>query len=557
MPGDGQSGRLFVRRVDLGRIDLRRGAQSVAKALSEQMQALRASAVPIASARAKEAEAVFVRDSFEATALALYRASAGCSLDGWVWSRIEPSWSGCSPRQIVARAWQKLATELQAPAAMAGAVGALLDGRRLEAACDELDARDGRVLWTASQASGHRSEPTSNGGDTAEVFDPLPPVWRDSIRGLVRSWGESDARSHWVMLAALRAAHLGSTHGRVERVEALVRAYADPEIDWDAHRPWYAAGPGDEEHLGRSKREGTMVESELPEIRRVSDEEAPNADSRQVRAKLEVSERENTGGSTRTESSSGGDYEAARGVEHDSVPVEAERGQPERERFAWGAGAHPVPTACGGLWFILAILERLGIEAFIDVHPHLDGTALAARVLRRVADELEVPGDDPARVVLGIPPASDRPTPFVVPPAWLSGVETIHARWSAAAHRVVLVDSDERPLAMLTAPGSAMVSQFEDLPLYGLDHPIDALVEAWFAAVCRWLERHTEMSLAELVLRSGAVAWTRTHIDLVFDLQHTDIRVRLAMLDLDPGWVPWLGRVVAFHYVHRGVLGDG
>jgi hypothetical protein len=28
-----------------------------------------------------------------------------------------------------------------------------------------------------------------------------------------------------------------------------------------------------------------------------------------------------------------------------------------------------------------------------------------------------------------------------------------------------------------------------------------------------------------------------------------DMTVRRAGLDLDPGWVPWLGRVVQFHYL--------
>jgi hypothetical protein len=27
------------------------------------------------------------------------------------------------------------------------------------------------------------------------------------------------------------------------------------------------------------------------------------------------------------------------------------------------------------------------------------------------------------------------------------------------------------------------------------------------------------------------------------------LEIRLAGLDLDPGWVPWLGRVVSFHYL--------
>ncbi len=41
---------------------------------------------------------------------------------------------------------------------------------------------------------------------------------------------------------------------------------------------------------------------------------------------------------------------------------------------------------------------------------------------------------------------------------------------------------------------------------------------------------------------------TETHLDLDLHVTETDIVLRLSGLDLDPGWVPWLGRVVAFHY---------
>jgi hypothetical protein len=41
---------------------------------------------------------------------------------------------------------------------------------------------------------------------------------------------------------------------------------------------------------------------------------------------------------------------------------------------------------------------------------------------------------------------------------------------------------------------------------------------------------------------------TETHLDLHLATQAVDPAVRIAGLDLDPGWLPWLGRVVRFHY---------
>jgi hypothetical protein len=44
----------------------------------------------------------------------------------------------------------------------------------------------------------------------------------------------------------------------------------------------------------------------------------------------------------------------------------------------------------------------------------------------------------------------------------------------------------------------------------------------------------------------------RTDLDVTLPLELADIRGRRVGLDLDPGWLPWFGRVVRFHYLHRG-----
>ena len=46
----------------------------------------------------------------------------------------------------------------------------------------------------------------------------------------------------------------------------------------------------------------------------------------------------------------------------------------------------------------------------------------------------------------------------------------------------------------------------------------------------------------------GLLRATASHLDLYLHGTTIDIRIRRAGLDLDPAWVPWLGRVVGFHY---------
>jgi len=45
------------------------------------------------------------------------------------------------------------------------------------------------------------------------------------------------------------------------------------------------------------------------------------------------------------------------------------------------------------------------------------------------------------------------------------------------------------------------------------------------------------------------VVTTASHWDIYFPLAHVRLDLRLAGWDINPGWLPWLGRVVTFHYV--------
>jgi hypothetical protein len=145
-------------------------------------------------------------------------------------------------------------------------------------------------------------------------------------------------------------------------------------------------------------------------------------------------------------------------------------------------------TEAGGIGFVLNVLRRLGYAEWLEHHPGWAHQAVAHQVLARVLDALAVPEDDPVRDLV--------------------------RRVGRAPPRL-----RER-----------------------------AAVRAWSLAVHRWLRVHARIGMDEVVLRPGRIAVTRTHLDVWFDPALCDLRIRRAGLDLDPGWLPWLGRVVAFHY---------
>jgi hypothetical protein len=149
--------------------------------------------------------------------------------------------------------------------------------------------------------------------------------------------------------------------------------------------------------------------------------------------------------------------------------------------------ARGAATPNAGLSFVIPILARLGMATFLASRPYLGDDDFARRVLGHLGTRLSIHDDDPVLRALDAP----------------------------------------------RADASVLV---------------DALAVAWSAAVRRWCRRYVKMPLAALVRRPGHITATRTHLDVAFALRQADVRIRKVGLDLDPGWVPWLGRVVRFHY---------
>ncbi|KJS59592.1 hypothetical protein VM95_26370 [Streptomyces rubellomurinus] len=81
---------------------------------------------------------------------------------------------------------------------------------------------------------------------------------------------------------------------------------------------------------------------------------------------------------------------------------------------------------------------------------------------------------------------------------------------------------------------------------------VRALSAAWASATCARLgDRELEDATAvrAVARRSGEVCAEPGWIEVRLSVADTDLTVRRAGLDLDPGWVPWLGAVVRYVYV--------
>lgn len=158
------------------------------------------------------------------------------------------------------------------------------------------------------------------------------------------------------------------------------------------------------------------------------------------------------------------------------------------------ATPHPVRTAPGaltrhaGLLFAVPALIRLGMDDWLVRHPARHD--LPPRLLLDLARRLRVPDDDPILDTFTSPAESG--------------------------------ESDALPLA------------------------------AWRQLLRRHCRVRARIGLADLAARDGRVVATATHLDVFLDPRSVDLRIRRAGMDVDPGWVPWLGHVLRFHYREAG-----
>lgn len=205
-------------------------------------------------------------------------------------------------------------------------------------------------------------------------------------------------------------------------------------------------------------------------------------------------------------------------------------------------------TACGGLFFLVPLFARLGTAEFPGAGAAVwEALRLVLeRCQRSCADEL-------SRL---LPKAmQSTPTMFVLGPLLGSSRRPLClSRWRGDWH--VLLDATERlPLAAwprgMPPPTSEIAA--ERVVRRAAEFPFDLnpLTLGLALGAHRLCRRQTGLGLKTLVRRPARIAMADTHIDLFFRPGEADIRIRRAALDVDPGWIPWLGRIVSFHYTRR------
>lgn len=219
-------------------------------------------------------------------------------------------------------------------------------------------------------------------------------------------------------------------------------------------------------------------------------------------------------------------------------------------------------TAFAGLPLIISLLQHLDIFNILDTQENAIQNNLPAHLLWSVVERFNLDKTDPAVAfipdIFSLKPVTS--FEFTAPASWMRMIQaTPQTRLFVQQHdnvtRHVLTEQRNR-IVLAIWYGQAPSTMTHWLAEASLQKTLDIeftpdlqlVINSFHLMMGFYLRQSCAMSLRRLVHRAGRIATTNTHVDSVYTADKVDIHLRQAGLDTNPGWVPWLGKVVQHHY---------
>jgi len=503
---------VLIRHLDLGAVRSGLAAVQLADRIAEAVRALATEAICIDQEPGDDARAVWFSDPLQPYRLLLQRLLDGKAVDAWYWrsffSEQTPGLNEGVITDLFIAACRTSVKGLAVPLLIQSCIETPRLSRLLSLVTPALARRVLReqgmlpVRALAPPTGGKTQQPQSRGALQSEIR-PLRRIdapdislaWRRAMQKAVAYWGCDDMRSHWLALQALvcrRPAYLArpDTWHDIELTHWLET--------WSVMRPRHGSAginrPGPLRHSrSTTSDKHHNVDPDFDSFgwfKRPA--QSPlGEDLGDVRASVNACERKPSG----------------RDPGHDP-------GLEDRTALF---------SRHAGFALLIPLLQRLGMDRLLQHHDALLAADFPRQLLWTMATRFVPDEDDPCRCLFNDTEATPdaRINRFNAPPLW----------WRLAE------ESGRSPRC---------------LTLQASDLRVAELINAFQLASGLFLRRHCALSLRGLIHRPGRVELTPTHWDVTFEINQTDLRLRRMALDIDPGWVPWLGYVVRFHYRSGG-----
>jgi hypothetical protein len=552
---------LLVRRLNVGKIRSNRSSATLALAIEHAIHALSAQAVYALEPAAYHQSAVYFRDDAEPYISLALKLARGESTNAWFWPLAVHAWRPTMPLDEALRSLLIAITRTEAGRCAATRMIQELHRRRVcDSLLSSLRREDGATLLQAFGWSRPTPLQPSFMNTASPVYKEekrafqIPAGWNRVLARWINCWGADDSRSIWlaaVALATEKAARLLDC-SLLEQAQKLVSASGEQES-----RIIQSSELIDERECVRLstnqlERAQAKISSQKIESYEIDEVAEINRDARSLVAPIQSSSR----------------GQLVRSVENASENVEEkffkQESSAELERLApFDWPTRPQSTRHAGLFFLVPPISHLGFSKMLQSNPALIEIDLPQRLLRFIAERLSIPENDPALSFLSgsLPEQSPVNCEYSVPRNWTSGLchkglWTIRRLRDSGGGRILYDGSGRLALGLWRGPLPQSLRELmkgqtvKRGAVMPFEKDLTILCETWLVALRRWCRRYARIGLPALVCRPGRVLITPTHIDVLFDHQQADLRIRKVGLDINPGWVAWLGRVLTYHYLY-------
>jgi len=598
LPGIPPHGLLLVRKLELGTFASRASSLALSQLIDERIRALATTAVCVDRHERPQQDLVWFSDPAQAAIRLAELVAAKRAPDAWYWPMVFPSWR---PGMTLETTLQAIASDLEDEPPAHTVVARVIEDLHARNSIDAIiqainPGLAQNLLVDAGIFSGPERRTLANADAEAHRSQiRLEPAWIASIERAIAACGPRDPRTLLLCYSTLttRNPALTADTNLLRLIENTIEAIA-------RNRPGAKYASSEIEASGR-QRNGLAVAIRAASPAQPGWQDQANAKPKQTeegpRAIDPPGDRERSGGRgefPEVESNNRSSVAAtntmvpadalASAIDTKPRPATVADGRDRSsvsDPFLPADELHPVAASdedkpgetrlapfsdlvdsdqCG-LMFLISLLNRLSIEQLLAQNPALAALNFPARMIVDIARRLRVSPNHPLISNLPeLPPLeSGSLESFTCPDGWrhLIGVR---GEDQAILHRFSLASSNSRFF---------ITDHSRKLLLYlGRDNPprwmkrlaiieharfrgspgLNDLGRTMQLLMSRYLRRFAGMSLRQLINRSGRLASSKTHLDILFETKQMDIRIRRSGLDVDPGWVAWLARVVQYHY---------
>ena len=552
LPGLPPNGILLIRRLNLGSLAANSSAINLANTIDREIEAIRNQAICIDQQDAPNHPVVWFSDSLHAVNR-LIENTLNHRQTAWYWPVLFPKWNqSMDLTQVLNMLSQYFLSQDNRAHTMSQVMELLISSANKQT--QFLDAITSQLATSQLAESG--LYPRMVELDVQNIENPnlslttikFSQPWHQLIIRAVKQWGPMDVRTHWVMFSAIirhNPAMMLQTRLETE-IQQAVHSYYRHHESSDQH----AITDTKNVEIDPNSCHGALPEiTELVENTDQPQHSSPLISCPKNEEKLNPSS-DNTFDKSNSESAQAELNKPIHNSEKDFYPTQ----------FQGLYSCHD-----SGLFFLISAMQLLSVETFMTDNDEMAQNNLALRVLYAVARRFEIDQIDKILPQLLSLPVLNHPPihQFVCPESWLKYI----SRFSRNNKKLYLVPVKDNINQCLITDSScklllylgdmndkSLLQRFKDYDLVTLletdySPQVDDLEKTLQFLISRYLYRSAGMGLRQLIHRTAQLSITATHLDVMFDFNQIDIGIRKLGLDINPGWVSWLGKVVQFHYV--------